>query len=246
MDTESSTHSNGNGRGVPVLDETTFEKVSTTILQVVGNTVPLVGAVSGLFLQEISGRRLKRFKLYIEVLNNKYENLEKLCHSHDTKLNLVEEGVYHATRAYSEERIKHIASIIANGISSKEKEETEASRMLKVLAELEDEQIIMLAYYLDKNRDNEEFYNTHANVLEQKIDFIGGGIERSDEATMQETAKQQLVRLGLLRPIFKKPRKGEFPEFDTKTGMIKASGYNLTWLGSMFLRYLGLAEPGEL
>ncbi len=244
MDTESSTHSNG--QVVPVLDETTFETVSATILQVVGNTVPLVGAVSGLFLQEISGRRLKRFKLYIEVLNNKYENLEKLCHSHDTRLNLVEEGVYHATRAYSEERIKHIASIIANGISGKGKEETEASRMLKILAELEDEQIIVLAYYLDKNRDNEEFYNTHANVLEQKIDFIGGGIERSDEATMQETAKLQLVRLGLLQHIFKKPREGEIPDFDPKTGMIKASGYMLTWQGSMFLRYLGLAEPGEL
>ena len=190
MDTELTTNNTENKEQAQSdLDETTFENISSAILQLVsllGNTVPLVGAVSGLFLQEISGRRLKRFKLYIEVLNNKYENLEKLCHSHDTRLNLVEEGVYHAIRAYSEERIKH-------------------------------------------NAEN-----------------FGRIRRRSDEATIQETAKQQLIRLGLLRPIFKKPCKGEFPEFDTKTGMIKASGYNLTWIGSMFLRYLGLAEPGEL
>ena len=71
MDVDSSTHDEGNGRGLPDLDDTTFEKVSATILQVVGGTVPLVGAVSGLFLQEISSRRLKRFKLYIQKLQDK-------------------------------------------------------------------------------------------------------------------------------------------------------------------------------
>ena len=172
--------------------------------------------------------------------------MEQLCHSHDTRLNLVEEGVYHATRAYSAERIKRIASIIANGISGEEKKEAEASRMLKILAELEDEQIIVLAYHLDKNRHDDNFYEAHANALEPKIDHVGCGIKQSDEATMQEMAKQQLVRLGLLQPIFRKPHKGDIPEFDSNTGMIKASGYRLTWLGSMFLRYLDLAEPGAL
>ena len=229
-----------------VSEEKASERISADILQVAGSTIPLVGAVSGLFLQEISGRRLKRFKLYIEALNNKYENLEQLCLSQDRRLNLVEEGLHHAVKPYSEERIEHIVSVVANGISGKKKEEAEASRMLRLLSELEDDQVIVLASYLDKNIHNESFYKAHANVLEQKIDYIGGGIKRSDEFVMQKTAKQQLVRLELLQPIFKKLRKGEAPDLDPNTGTMKASGYKLTWLGSMFLHYLGLAEPGEL
>ena len=166
--------------------------------------------------------------------------------SHDSRFNLVEEGLHRSIRAYSKERIEHIASIVAKGISGEEKEEAEARRMLNILSELEDDQIIVLAFYLDKNISDENFYEAHANVLEPKIDYIGGGIKRSDESTMQITAKQHLVRLELIQPIFKKPRKGEMPEFDPNTGMIKASGYKLTWLGSILLRYLGLAKPGEL
>lgn len=51
MDVDSSAHNEGNGQEMSSLDETAFEKVSATILQIVGSTVPLAGAVSGLFLQ---------------------------------------------------------------------------------------------------------------------------------------------------------------------------------------------------
>lgn len=118
--------------------------------------------------------------------------------------------------------------------------------MLKVLVELEDDQIIVLTSYLRKNTRNKEFYKKHAEVLETKRNYLGGGTKRADESVMQRTAKQHLVRLELLQPTFKKPTKGEIPEFDLKTGMIKASGYKLTWLGSMLLRYLGIAKLGEL
>lgn len=230
----------------PSLDETNLERTLTAILQVAGSALPPLGAVSGLLLQKLSGRRLDRFKLFIETLDNEIKNLEQLFRDQDSRLNLVEEGLHHALKSYSKERIEYIAAIVANGISGKDKEEAEANRMLRLLSELEDDQVIVLASYLNKNKHNKEFRETHASVLEHKIDYVGGGIERSDAAEMQQAAKQQLVRLKLLKPIFKMPHKSELPEFDTKTGMIKLSHYDITWLGSMLLRYLGLAEPGEL
>jgi hypothetical protein len=45
--------------------------------------------------------------------------------------------------------------------------------------------------------------------------------------------------LGLLKIRFNKPNKGEVPEFDEHTGMIKAQGYDITSLGELFLRSIG-------
>jgi hypothetical protein len=48
--------------------------------------------------------------------------------------------------------------------------------------------------------------------------------------------KAHLVRLGLLKIIFQKPKKGELPEFDEKTGMIKAKRHGITSLGRLLIR----------
>ena len=54
-----------------------------------------------------------------------------------------------------------------------------------------------------------------------------------------------LARLNLLRPGLKRPRRGEFPEFDEKTGMMKASGYRVTPLGYMLLARIGQIAEHE-
>jgi hypothetical protein len=53
------------------------------------------------------------------------------------------------------------------------------------------------------------------------------------------------VQLGLLRSNFKGVKKEEIPEFDSRTGMVKASGRQITSLGRLLLRQSGLAAPGE-
>ena len=64
---------------------------------------------------------------------------------------------------------------------------------------------------------------------------------------MYQAARGQLFRLDLLseRYHFRHMRTNETPEFDPATGRPKASGYELTPLGRMVLRYAGLAEAGE-
>lgn len=61
-----------------------------------------------------------------------------------------------------------------------------------------------------------------------------------DKHAIYMSYTDHLVRLGLLRPRFRKPKKGELPEFDEKTGMLKASGYDVTPLGRLMLRYIDL------
>lgn len=61
---------------------------------------------------------------------------------------------------------------------------------------------------------------------------------------MWKLAREELVRLGLLKNRIQKPKKGEVPEFDDN-GLVKSSGRELTPLGRLLLRYLGLADADE-
>jgi hypothetical protein len=67
-----------------------------------------------------------------------------------------------------------------------------------------------------------------------------------DAETIQRLAEAQLVRLGLLNPRFQQPKKGESPEFNTSTGMLKSSGVGLSPLGRLLLREIGVAGPDDL
>ena len=117
--------------------------------------------------------------------------------------------------------------------------------MLNLLEEIDEEQVIHLAASLLKNRRNRDFRKTHDTILKPMAVGFGSSRDTLDANTLQQMAKQKLVRLGLLKPNFKNPRRGELPEFDNDTGMIKASGHNLTPLGRMLLRYLGLADEDD-
>jgi hypothetical protein len=66
-----------------------------------------------------------------------------------------------------------------------------------------------------------------------------------DEAALHEDARSHLGRLGLLALKFRRPHGKELPEFDDKTGMMKATSVDLTQLGRLLLRQIGLAGPDE-
>lgn len=74
---------------------------------------------------------------------------------------------------------------------------------------------------------------------------IGSDQETLDAEALYELARAELIRLGLLRIQFKRPAKGQLPEFDDKTGMMKARSRELTLLGRLLLTRIGLAELGE-
>jgi hypothetical protein len=52
---------------------------------------------------------------------------------------------------------------------------------------------------------------------------------------LEGTYCDNLRRLGLLQTKYKKPKKGELPEFDEKTGMMKAGSDQISRLGRLLL-----------
>lgn len=208
--------------------------------------VPYIGPiVSELVTQLIPNQRLERIEAYIMELDKRVKKVERDKLVRPRKVDLFEDGAFQAIRSLSEKRTEYIANVVAGGLSGEEKEELEAKRMLNLLTQLDDGQIILLSSYLDKNRNDEEFWKIHEDVLKPKAVNLESSQEEIDVATIQEMAKRELVRLGLLRPRIRKPPRGQLPEFDEKTGMMKAFGHDITSLGRLFLRHMDLAGTDD-
>jgi hypothetical protein len=69
---------------------------------------------------------------------------------------------------------------------------------------------------------------------------MGAAEDEFEAAAINASYRQHLHDLGLTRLRYSKPKCGELPEMDDKTGMIKVSGTDVTRLSRMLLRCLNL------
>ena len=211
--------------------------------------IPIVGSILGEIIGElIPQQRIERIEIYVRQLNERLGHLEEPDLNarlrNPDNIDLFEDGAFQAARALSGERIGYIANLVTTGITGAEKERLESKRLLNVLRELDDAEIIVLASNLQKNQDK-EFWKRHYGVLNPIAPTHASSQSEIDTATIQELASTRLVRLGLLKPRFSMTQRGELPVFDDHTGMIKASGVELTSVGRLLLRKIGLAGQDE-
>ncbi|MFW6114130.1 MAG: hypothetical protein ACOC7K_00140 [bacterium] len=217
-------------------------KGTTGMVPVIG---PLVAEIVG---NIIPNQRVERIVRFVQLLNERLSNLEQEVLNSKLKqppvVDFLEDAFIQAARATSGERLEHIANVVANGISDGELNEAETKRMLWLLRQLNDSEIVVLRSRLATTREDyeadAEFQNTHAELLAPDATHMGSSEEEFEEAALKKSYRAHLHDLGLTRPRFKKPRRGELPEFDDKTGMMKSSGSDVTRLGKMLLRYLNL------
>ena len=234
----------------PPVDPTTRDR-SVSFLQGLVGALPVVGSiVANVIEQIIPEQRRERMRDYLVELERRLCQVEqgvlrdKL--EEPGKVDLFEDGAFQASRALSSQRLEYIASVVAEGLTSAEREEIEAKRMLRLLDQVDDDQIVILQAKLDRNLNSESFYDRHETVLRPVRAHMQSPRKDLDRAAMYRLARGQLVDLGLLQQTFRKPRKGEVPEFDEKTGIVKAQGTRLSPLGRLLLRRIGLAEVDDL
>ena len=204
---------------------------------------PLVAEVINNF---IPNQRIDRISKFVKCLDERLSGLEKQLLENNFNdpyfIDLLEDGFWSAARAISEERINYITSIVVDGISEDKQKNMEAKRFIQILAELNDIEVIILRSYLMHYQEDQDFHEKHKDILAPPVSRMGSSDEEVGKSVMYNSYKQNLVKLNLLKPNFKRPKRGEIPEFDEKTGMMKASGYEITFLGRMLLVHVGLAE----
>ena len=233
------------------LPSLTTNAIDWTVVAAKGGlgALPFVGSLAAELVGNIiPNQRMDRIVRFLELLEVRVKGLEKSRldgRKNDPQfVDIMEDAFFQASRAVSQDRLEHIANVVANGIAPEEINQAETKRMLWLLGQLTDAEVVILRGSLvTTNEDHEadvDFQTKHAELLAPDSTYMGSSDEDFAKEAIKDSYRQHLHELGLLKYRFSRPRRGEFPEFDDKTGMMKAAGYDVTHLGRMFLRYLNL------
>lgn len=218
--------------------------VGPIVAEVIGNLIPRqrVDRIVA-FMQELD-RRLRETQQTQEEIRTRLED--------PRALDLLEDGLHQAARAVSEERKQHIASIVADGLSSEDLDFLESKHLLSILSELNDIEVLVLASHSFEFRKQQGDSSEWRQVTSFERPTMASPQSVKDRYALQQSYRNHLMRLGLVKPRFptpgvglKRSSKPEFPEvpqFDYETGMMKSQGIDLTPLGELLLRKVGLVK----
>jgi hypothetical protein len=223
----------------------------TAAARAVLGMVPFAGSL----LAELAGtiipnQRIDRIAKFAKTLERKLLYLEQdFVRSqlvNESFTDLLEEGMRQAACSLSDERREYIANVVANSLSSEDIEYEESKHLLRILGEISDIEIVWLKFYLNPTeRGDEAFRNKHANILEPVVATMASPPEVHEKGALQKSYKEHLVQLGLLQYHYSTDSKTRVPEVDRFTGALKILGYEISPLGRLLLKYIGLVDEPE-
>lgn len=232
------------------LTPTTADYVASAAKAALG-AVPFAGSL----LAEIAGsivpnQRVERIVHFAQALESRLSAVEQQFVrsqlSNENFTDLVEEGLRQAARAVSQERREHIAGVIANSLKSEDISYVESKHLLRVLGELNDIEIVRLGRHLYRAfGSGKDYWERHKEILDPVRAHMGSPREVLDKETLQMSYDMHLAQVGLLQARYSVDTRTKQPEFDSSTGAQKLSGYELTRLGSLLLRQLGISASDD-
>ena len=230
----------------PALDNRAVDYVLNAARAAVG-PIPIVGPlVSELVGVVIPNQRLDRIAKFLVELERRISSLETPDRISDqlgdeSFTDLLEEGFRQSARSLSDERRQYIASLICSSLSAGSVEYVASRHLLRILDQLNDIEIIWLRYHREPTiGGDEDFRETHAEILRPADAAISASQEEVDKETLQKSYEEHLAQLNLLTPIYQTDIRTKQPEFDDWSGRQEVHGYEITNLGNLLLREIGL------
>jgi hypothetical protein len=213
----------------------------------------LVGALplAGPLIAEIIGtiipnQRIDRIVAFVQALEEKVKQVS--AGPLDTRLSnrenadLAEDAIIQASRALTSGRIEQIAHLLATSLQNDSLEHLHKKRLLQILGELNDVEIILLKSMDLRAPDAKEFFARHEAVITGPTAYLGSPPEVIDRAAVHKTYWQHLEQLGLIAPDYGHQRDGEIQKLDRKTGKPWPKTTRITWLGKLLLSFIGARE----
>ena len=232
------------------LETNSTDYIVATAKAVLG-MVPFAGSL----LAELAGtiipkQRLDRLSHFARELEQRVGSLDqsavraKLTDENFT--DLLEETARHAARAVTEERREYLASLLANGVSEERVSFIESKHLLRILGEINEIEIVWLRFHLFPYMNgDDEFRAKHGTILEPVAAHLGSDQITLDRNALQKNYLQHLVSLGLLeRPLYV-DSKTNLPVFDKMSRDWRRQSHNVTPLGRLLLRHIGLDLPSD-
>lgn len=232
------------------LKQNKIDVLASTARSIVG-IAPFVGPLLTEIVDNvIPNQKIDRLTKFVIELEERFSHFEKDFVkgqiNNENFTDLLEEGLKQASRAISDDRKKYIASIIENGLEQDQINFNETKYIMQLLEELNDIEIIWLRYYLINTLGgDEEFREKHKAILDPVRAYIGADQATIDKDALQNSYKEHLVRLKLIKPNYSFDNKTGQPEYDKFTKTQKIAYYSITSLGKLLLRYIGLLVEDE-
>jgi hypothetical protein len=240
-----------NEMNADVIKTRAIDYVASGAKAIVGTVGGAVVPFAGSFLAEIVGfvipnQRMDRLADFTAKLEDRVKNIEKgkiTSQFNDEEFtDLVEEALHQAARSTTEDRRRYLASLVANSISSDAIEHAESKHLIRLLGELNDVEVLWLRFFHAPTiGGDKEFRELHKEIFASRQAYIGCSSEELDDHALQKSYKEHLVQLGLVTRHISKDREGN-PEFDKFSGDFKVSYYEVSPLGRLLLRTIGLIE----
>lgn len=212
------------------------------VLRAGSGMIPLVGSVIAEIVNElVPNQRADRIEKYLvhlvqEVAKCKIENVDQRLKQLEN-VDLLETGAFQSARALSDERLLYIAKAVAEGIAAEERNKINAKRILNLIGEIDDEEILILDAY--RTHEGDKFAK-----LRPEPAYMGADREVIERAELYDAANTKLQRLSLIEKKINLNSKTKMPEFDVFSGEPK--GYmRITPLGRLVLRRIGLGEDDD-
>ena len=227
------------------IDEATVSQSRTDALVVAAKgtlgAIPIIGSIVAEVVGAIiPNQRMDRIARLLCALSERVANLDRsiLEQRLSTPLgvDLLEDAFQQAARAVSDERIEYVANILKAGLTEDEAKIADRKFLMWLLGQLSDAEVILLAWYAKLPHHDQAFEEKHWPIIHPRAAHFGSSQDEVDDETVHQSRKAHLAALDLIHPRFRPVRRGEFPEFDDRTGMMKASGFDVARLGRLLLR----------
>ncbi len=229
------------------LKQNKADLLATTAKSTLG-AIPFAGALlSELVGNLIPNQRIDRLSKYVVELEHKLsdlttEKIQEFLKSEEC-IDLFEESFFQASRALTDKRRELIASVVRNGIDTDSITYSESKYVLKLLQELNEQEIIWLRFYLVSTiGGDEEFRSKHKLVLDRVRAYIGSTEETIEKSALQDSYTEHLERLGLIKSNYDFNDESGMPEFDLFTGKPSVAYRDISILGKLVLKQIGLLE----
>lgn len=150
----------------------------------------------------IPNQKLDRITTFIKVLNDQVKYIEedvlKVKIQTEEFTDLLEDGINQASRALTDERKQYIASLLKNSLSKDDLSHIGQKKLLAILNELNDAEIIMLQYRSLTPWEEDEFWEQHEHVLKAPFTSDESPQEDADAYALFASYEFKLKQLGLL------------------------------------------------
>ena len=183
------------------------------------------------------GRLLRDHSEILRAQNDRVEDLESAFREIASKLGaeqvaLFEAGARSSAQTTSRERIAQIAKIVAEGLTSDDAKTERQRRMLEIVSDLSDLDVLTLSSLSHKYMFDREWQEANHETLHVPPAVLGGGRDAADLQTEHSVVRQRLLNRGLLE---------QEPVKDGKSCRIKLSS-----LGRLALRRMGVLADEEV